>query len=230
MRYWLLAATGLVFVAPVPAFATTHTLDFSGDACDGGMIDPAPCHGGITNTPISSTYGDDATIDISHRTLTAAGTTVVPFLVWKDRVGDLTNVAYGVANSTELAEIRFAPAAGYEVSLTSFDIACSGTTSCGAFAYSVLTGSGALLASDSAVITAGNFHFSFSPDTDYFDEPLLLRWTNSESLGIDNIVFDVRAVAVQEAVPEPASWALLLGGFGVVGGAMRRRRSEMAAA
>jgi hypothetical protein len=27
------------------------------------------------------------------------------------------------------------------------------------------------------------------------------------------------------AVPEPASWALMIGGFGMVGGAMRRRRS-----
>jgi hypothetical protein len=28
-------------------------------------------------------------------------------------------------------------------------------------------------------------------------------------------------------VPEPASWALMLGGFGLVGGAMRRRRVAM---
>ncbi|CAM3290694.1 hypothetical protein SPAN111604_14870 [Sphingomonas antarctica] len=29
------------------------------------------------------------------------------------------------------------------------------------------------------------------------------------------------------AVPEPASWALMLGGFGLMGGAMRRRRSNV---
>jgi len=29
-------------------------------------------------------------------------------------------------------------------------------------------------------------------------------------------------------VPEPASWALMLGGFGLVGGAMRRRRTSVA--
>jgi len=29
------------------------------------------------------------------------------------------------------------------------------------------------------------------------------------------------------AVPEPASWALMLGGFGLVGGAMRRRRTSL---
>jgi len=30
------------------------------------------------------------------------------------------------------------------------------------------------------------------------------------------------------AAPEPASWALMLGGFGLVGGAMRRRKSSVA--
>ena len=32
------------------------------------------------------------------------------------------------------------------------------------------------------------------------------------------------------AVPEPASWALMLGGFGMIGGVMRRRKVTFAAA
>jgi len=32
------------------------------------------------------------------------------------------------------------------------------------------------------------------------------------------------------SVPEPASWALMIGGFGMVGATMRRRRQTMAAA
>jgi choice-of-anchor A domain-containing protein len=40
-----------------------------------------------------------------------------------------------------------------------------------------------------------------------------LTFTPAQSLGI------------ADAVPEPASWALLIAGFGVVGGAMRRRRA-----
>jgi PEP-CTERM motif len=30
------------------------------------------------------------------------------------------------------------------------------------------------------------------------------------------------------AVPEPASWALMIGGFGLVGFAMRRRKANVA--
>lgn len=37
-------------------------------------------------------------------------------------------------------------------------------------------------------------------------------------------------VNMQAAVPEPASWALMIVGFGAVGGAMRRRRAVSAAA
>jgi hypothetical protein len=40
---------------------------------------------------------------------------------------------------------------------------------------------------------------------------------NDESWGIDNI-------SLTAAVPEPASWALLIAGFGLVGSALRRRR------
>lgn len=34
----------------------------------------------------------------------------------------------------------------------------------------------------------------------------------------------VRVLTVAPSVPEPASWAMMIGGFGLVGGAMRRRR------
>jgi len=44
-------------------------------------------------------------------------------------------------------------------------------------------------------------------------------WTQGENLN-----FGVRVDAASGAVPEPASWALMLGGFGLVGGAMRSRR------
>ncbi len=37
--------------------------------------------------------------------------------------------------------------------------------------------------------------------------------------------FRLTATAVSGAVPEPATWAMMIGGFGVIGGVMRRRRT-----
>lgn len=38
--------------------------------------------------------------------------------------------------------------------------------------------------------------------------------------------FEIENVAFGGAVPEPATWAMLIAGFGLVGGAMRRRRTS----
>jgi hypothetical protein len=52
-----------------------------------------------------------------------------------------------------------------------------------------------------------------------------VRISADSAFAIDNVVLNSPAAAV----PEPASWAMMLGGFGLVGGAMRRRqRSKVA--
>lgn len=66
------------------------------------------------------------------------------------------------------------------------------------------------------------FYFDFTRDlgtghyTSYF---YLLANTNVESA-----VFNADDGTANGSVPEPASWALMLGGFGLVGGTMRARR------
>lgn len=48
---------------------------------------------------------------------------------------------------------------------------------------------------------------------------------SDEAYGIDNLVVTGTVVTPPDgAVPEPSSWAMMLGGFGLVGGAMRSRR------
>ena len=58
------------------------------------------------------------------------------------------------------------------------------------------------------------FAFNVAPVTS-------VRWKPVTGSGVQ---FDnIRLSDVASAVPEPTSWALMIGGFGVIGGAMRRR-------
>jgi len=60
-------------------------------------------------------------------------------------------------------------------------------------------------------LAAGNYVFRFA-ETDN---------QSNFTAGLDNVS------VIGGAVPEPASWAMMLGGFGLVGGAMRRRRTAV---
>jgi hypothetical protein len=50
---------------------------------------------------------------------------------------------------------------------------------------------------------------------------------NPQAFGFDNIVLTARPAVA--AVPEPSTWAMMIGGFGAVGGEMRRRRKAVVA-
>jgi hypothetical protein len=47
--------------------------------------------------------------------------------------------------------------------------------------------------------------------------------------GGDTVIATEGAARVDPGVPEPASWAMLIAGFGLTGAAMRRRRIAVAA-
>ncbi|MGL4541326.1 MAG: PEPxxWA-CTERM sorting domain-containing protein [Polymorphobacter sp.] len=70
--------------------------------------------------------------------------------------------------------------------------------------------------------SAGSFDGSFSRfGFDGFGN--VATWTAFTATG--PLTFSIAAVGAPGAVPEPASWALLLAGFGIVGGALRRRHA-----
>ena len=48
------------------------------------------------------------------------------------------------------------------------------------------------------------------------------------SLGFRNQLDNIVVTAATGAVPEPATWAMMIAGFGLVGGAMRRRSTKIA--
>jgi hypothetical protein len=57
------------------------------------------------------------------------------------------------------------------------------------------------------------------------DAPVHLLLSSPEVIGLQAIGYNLRADGV---VPEPATWALMLGGFGLAGAALRRRRTAAA--
>lgn len=77
-------------------------------------------------------------------------------------------------------------------------------------------------------LTGGNFVYTVDGHSSSFDAAgstnigsVILQGYNSGNS------YDVHWDNLQAAVPEPASWALMLGGFGLVGGAMRRRKAAV---
>ena len=69
---------------------------------------------------------------------------------------------------------------------------------------------------------------SFVGFTDVGKSISSVRLIASNALGADAIgVDDVRFQNIAAAVPEPASWALMIAGFGATGAAMRRRRERV---
>lgn len=64
----------------------------------------------------------------------------------------------------------------------------------------------------------------------YFEEGALSRnGTYRTTVGVDNIG-SLTVAKIGAAVPEPAAWALMITGFGLAGGALRRRRKGAAPA
>jgi len=81
--------------------------------------------------------------------------------------------------------------------------ACGGTFPCGS------------QVAENFVLSTGGLYADFGDTSAYVQD-----WAIGE--GYRNYAFRM------SAAPEPASWALMLGGFGMVGSAMRRRKSSVA--
>jgi hypothetical protein len=218
MRYLMLGALlSTAAIGPAAAATTTLTFDRNETAC--AAADDAPATQACTADGqfVGSNYGSTAQLAVSYDASESTGSrnslqhTSDFFFTSND--GQATSPFPG----DELSEIIFTPAAGYEVSFRSFAWDKLTATSSSEFIFKVFDPNG------NELFSAGNAELTYMVNTAYFTGPLTFAFGNGGrgAVAVDDIVVDVRAAA--NAVPEPASWAMLIAGFALAGSAARRR-------
>lgn len=124
----------------------------------------------------------------------------------------------------------FTPGAGFEIRMLGFDERRRSATGGLVPTYDLVD-----LASNSSIWSrsAGSFSGSRAVDVSSSWSASGLRFSFSNegggSLGLRNLSFEIREASTFPAVPEPASWAMLLFGFGLTGAIARRRQRSVAA-
>ena len=219
----LIAAAALAgAIAASPASAAVTVLDFSGAICVGG-----PC--GNSGT-IQTTYGDGPGVDVGYGAFTypAGAPSSTALSYWGLGYGDLDGVTWGGSNMTGYSSrITLTALPGFEISLLSFDIATYQNASSHSPVNVESLGGTGILAID--VGTLFPTHNNVAVNSGYFSDGIALNWgPDGYNVGLDNITFDVRALPGNGGVPEPATWAMLIAGFGAVGSLVRRRRAQAA--
>lgn len=208
---WLVAA---VLAAGLGSAGAANAAILTFDAADA-------CVGGCINSSfISQTYGDTALVDVAFDgDVDNAGLESMRF--WAGGYSDLIGVAFvGLAfPSPKPAGVRLIPISGYQITLNSFDLGSFGgarTTQ-----LTLRGGDGSLISSTGFFLSNGATRNSFTPGLTRADGFRIEFGPDNFNVGIDNINYTVSPIGV---VPEPATWAMLILGFGAVVGMMRRHR------
>jgi hypothetical protein len=171
---------------------------------------------------------DAAGLDLSFRGVASIGngaTTLPSLTFWRSGVagysyGDLGDVAY-VGVGAAAGEIRFDVLGSNRLTLNSIDFG-SAQNVARASQVNVFDLSFNLLFSSSFTVPAAG-HATIMLGGLSNTAGLILQFgPDGYEVAIDNIGYDLGPVTA--GVPEPASWALLITGFGLVAAAARRRR------
>jgi hypothetical protein len=215
--FWF-AATALALSVGVTTPAAATVLDFSGAICNGA----ATCSDAAL---IDNGYGDIAgQLDVQYdRDITNASLSDRRLSWWDAEYNDLQGVAWGSTNdSAGTAEIFLQPLSGLSVTLLGFDLGAWQNAVLDT-SYVIRSGAGAILASSGTItVGTGNVHSSFAFNLTSSDG-IRIQWgPSSYNVGIDNIEFRIGQGG--GAVPEPATWAMMISGFGMAGAMLRRRR------
>ncbi|TRW14741.1 PEPxxWA-CTERM sorting domain-containing protein [Glacieibacterium frigidum] len=215
-------AAGMICAGQASATAVVLTFDPAGStgaqpACtgtDGGLVDRLCNHVDF----IGVDYGTTAQLGVSYN----AGGVATSLRAYD--AGFYSGGAYNGSDGMQFSDIVFTPTAGNEVSLTSW-FYTNGSATFVPYEFEVRDAANNLVLSHTDT-TRG----TFNANTAYYSGPLTFRFRSaSGGIVLDNLAVDVRGIAVGGAVPEPTTWALMIGGFAATGIASRRRRQSLCA-
>lgn len=156
---------------------------------------------------------------------------------WTTDYGDLVNVLENEEDGDTLLSVILTADSGFLAQLYGFDLGGWPNSDYTIAGVSVFDGATQLFSQSNVLVqgdVTGPRHTSFTFATPLSGANLQIRIDltglggNSDNIGIDNIRFG-QDRAVAGGVPEPATWATMIAGFGLVGGAMRRRRGTATA-
>jgi hypothetical protein len=217
---WLprLALAAAAMLAAVPAAAATILVD------SGTRIQTIAFTNGIFGQSFLAPGTDLQSIGVQFATLNPAAAQDSVTFALREGVG---------LSGTVLASSTFTPTnVGRDDPKVFTDIDFTGITLVAGAAYTftlVNNGSGAR----NGVVFGPQlinppFGTEFGPDA-YADGGLLFTGsTFSPCAALDRCDLNFRVTATGAVIPEPASWAMMIAGFGLVGGVLRRRTAQTA--
>ncbi|WP_205854112.1 PEPxxWA-CTERM sorting domain-containing protein [Phenylobacterium kunshanense] len=195
--------------------ATTISFDGGADQC---VANGSRCM-------MLQTFGDTAAVDVSYQNVRPDGTVVGAAQQFYANYGDLGKVlTAGSYLDGTLGQVTIKARDGYRISLLDFDFV-GYVNFAPTLPLKVLDLLGNELVGGVYSTGSGSTHSSLAVNSAFLDG-IVIRWGPDASVGgIDNIRYEV-----QGAVPEPATWAMMILGFGGVGALLRHRRMNPLAA
>ena len=171
-------------------------------------------------------------LDLSFRGVDSVGngaTALSSLTFWRSGVagysyGDLGDVVY-VGPAAPVGEIRFDVLGSNRLTLNSIDFG-SGQNDARASQVNVFDLSFNLLFSSSFTVPAAGHSTVLLGGLSNTQGLILQFGPDGYEVAIDNIAYDLSPLTA--GVPEPASWAMLITGFGLTGAMARRRRQVCA--
>ncbi len=181
------------------------------------VFDSGPVDGQSSANTISNGFAVSASFTLASNTIVNGFT----FAGWNFPGELTTSINYGIST---------APTA----STTGTSILTGGMSFFNNIGYDVTTYTGAVAP---ITLTAGTYYLTLADasttgglptywDRNFNQVSQATQYLNGDYFqNIPGVTFSILGDAAGGAVPEPATWAMMIGGMGVVGGALRRRRS-----